>query len=59
VPVLLEADDGDGCRCGFTGNYVRVTVPAADAPGNSLVDVDITGMRDDRCTGHVTEGARG
>lgn len=58
VPVLLEADEEDGCRCGFTGNYVRVTVPAGDAPGNSLVDVAITGMGDDRCTGRVPQGAR-
>jgi threonylcarbamoyladenosine tRNA methylthiotransferase MtaB len=58
VPVLLEADEENGCRCGFTANYVRVTVPAADAPGNSLVDVAITGLGDDRCTGRVREGAR-
>jgi threonylcarbamoyladenosine tRNA methylthiotransferase MtaB len=58
VPVLLEADEEDGCRCGFTGNYVRVTVPAGDAPGNSLVDVAITGLGDDRCTGRVREGER-
>ncbi len=56
VPVLLEADEQDGCRCGFTGNYVRVTVPAGDAPGNSLVEVVITGLRDDRCTGRVSGG---
>jgi threonylcarbamoyladenosine tRNA methylthiotransferase MtaB len=59
VPVLLEADEEDGCRCGFTGNYVRVAVPAGDAPGNSLVDVEITGLRDDRCAGRVLrEGER-
>ncbi len=53
VPVLLEEDDDDGCRCGFTGNYVRVAVSADEAPGNSLVDVSITGLRGDRCTGRV------
>ena len=58
APVLLEADEEDGCRCGFTGNYVRVAVPAGDAPGNSLVEVALTGLRDDRCTGRVREGER-
>jgi threonylcarbamoyladenosine tRNA methylthiotransferase MtaB len=53
VPVLLEEDNEDGGRCGFTGNYVRVTVPAEEAPGNSLVDVSITGLLGDRCTGRV------
>jgi threonylcarbamoyladenosine tRNA methylthiotransferase MtaB len=53
VPVLLEEDNEDGCRCGFTGNYVRVTVPEREAPGNSLVDVSITGLLGDRCTGRV------
>jgi len=53
VPVLLEDDEQDGCRCGFTGNYVRVAVPAGEAPGNSIVDVAITGLDDDRCTGRV------
>jgi threonylcarbamoyladenosine tRNA methylthiotransferase MtaB len=58
APVLLEADEEDGCRCGFTGNYVRVAVPAGDAPGNSLVEVALTGLRDGRCTGRVREGER-
>jgi threonylcarbamoyladenosine tRNA methylthiotransferase MtaB len=53
VPVLLEDDEQDGCRCGFTGNYVRVAVPAGEAPGNSIVEVAITGLDDDRCTGRV------
>ncbi len=58
VPVLLEADEDNGCRCGFTGNYVRVTVPASAAPANAIVDVDITGLGTDRCTGRVREGSR-
>jgi threonylcarbamoyladenosine tRNA methylthiotransferase MtaB len=58
VPVLLEADEEDGCRCGFTGNYVRVAVPAGDAPGNSLVDVVLTGLGEDKCMGRVSEGER-
>jgi len=59
VPVLLEADEENGCRCGFTGNYVRVTVPAGDAPGNSIVNVAISGVDDDMCTGRVREGECG
>jgi threonylcarbamoyladenosine tRNA methylthiotransferase MtaB len=58
LPVLLEADGEDGCRCGFTGNYVRVRVPSGDAPENSLVDVAITGLLHDRCTGRVLRPGR-
>lgn len=57
VPVLLEADVENGCRCGFTGNYVRVEVPAAGLKVNSIVEVAISGVRDDRCTGRVRGGA--
>ena len=59
VPVLLEADAENGCRCGFTANYVRVSVPEGDAPANSIVDVAITGLEDDRCTGRVREREAG
>ncbi|HTY59926.1 MAG TPA: tRNA (N(6)-L-threonylcarbamoyladenosine(37)-C(2))-methylthiotransferase MtaB, partial [Bacteroidota bacterium] len=57
VPVLMEADDEGGCRCGFTGNYVRVAVPASDAAVNELVDVAITGLDGDRCAGNVRGGS--
>ncbi|HTO93569.1 MAG TPA: tRNA (N(6)-L-threonylcarbamoyladenosine(37)-C(2))-methylthiotransferase MtaB [Bacteroidota bacterium] len=57
VPVLLEADEDAGCRCGFTGNYVRVAVGAADAPENAIVDVAIAGTDGERCTGRVAPGS--
>jgi len=56
VPVLLEADEQDGCRCGFTGNYVRVAVPSPGAPANVIADVSITGLDGEMCTGRVCEG---
>ena len=57
VPVLLEADEENGCRCGFTGNYVRVAVGAADAPENAIVDVAIAATDGERCTGRVAPGS--
>lgn len=57
VPVLFEADDEGGCRCGFTDNYVRVEISSEAAPGNSIVDVAITGMTEDRCSGRVLSGS--
>ncbi|HUI08867.1 MAG TPA: tRNA (N(6)-L-threonylcarbamoyladenosine(37)-C(2))-methylthiotransferase MtaB [Bacteroidota bacterium] len=57
VPVLLEADEEDGCRCGFTGNYVRVAVGAEEAPANAIVDVAIDASDGERCTGRVAPGS--
>lgn len=59
LPVLVEAEEGEGCRCGFTGNYVRVALPAESAEGNSIVDVAITGVDGDRCTGVIMGGRSG
>ena len=57
VPVLLEADEEGGCRCGFTGNYVRVAVGASEAPANTIVDVAIARTDGERCAGRVTPGS--
>jgi len=57
VPVLLEADEEGGCRCGFTGNYVRVAVDAGEAPANAIVDVAIAATDGERCTGSVAPGS--
>jgi threonylcarbamoyladenosine tRNA methylthiotransferase MtaB len=53
LTVLFETDEGDGCRCGFTDNYVRVGVPAGEAAGNTIVPVAITGVAGGRCDAHV------
>ena len=57
LPVLFESDDGGGCRCGFTDNYVRVEVPAHAASENTIVGVAITGIIEDRCVGEVRSGS--
>ncbi len=55
LPVLFESDEGDGCRCGFTDNYVRVGVPAGEAAGNTIVPVAITGVTGGRCDARVVQ----
>lgn len=55
LPVLFETDEGDGCRCGLTDNYVRVGIPAGDATGNTIVPVAITGVSAGRCDGRVVK----
>lgn len=53
VPVLAE-DDVDGpMRFGFTGNYVRVGLPAATTSGNAIHQTEILGVENDRCIGRV------
>jgi threonylcarbamoyladenosine tRNA methylthiotransferase MtaB len=55
LPVLFEADEGNGCRYGFTDNYVRVGVPAGETAGNTIVHVAITGVAGGRCHGRVVK----
>jgi threonylcarbamoyladenosine tRNA methylthiotransferase MtaB len=53
LPVLLESDEGNGCRCGYSDTYVRVAVPAESAQANTLVDVLVTGVDSKGCSGRV------
>lgn len=55
LPVLFETDEADGCRCGFTDNYVRVGIPAGEAAGNAIVPVTITGVTGGRCDARVVK----
>lgn len=56
LPILVESEEGEGCRCGYTDNYVRVAVPADTAPANTIVPVVIVGVADGCCTGVVRDG---
>jgi len=58
LPVLLETRNDDGRRSGFTGNYIRVDVPASAGETNTIIDVTITGITGQRCVG-VAAGGRG
>jgi len=53
-PVLLEGDVDQGCRSGYTPEYVRVAV--ADSAGleaGSVVDVELGGFRQGRVEGSL------
>lgn len=50
-PVLTEHAVEDGLRSGFTDNYLRVALPAAVTPANSLLPVRLTSVEEGRCTG--------
>jgi threonylcarbamoyladenosine tRNA methylthiotransferase MtaB len=58
MPVLFEADESDGCRCGFTDNYVRVGIPFRDAAENTIARVEITGVARGRCDARVVGEGR-
>jgi threonylcarbamoyladenosine tRNA methylthiotransferase MtaB len=51
--VLTESTLENGMRSGFTDNYVRVKLPAASAEPNTIVEVEMTGMMNEVCTGKV------
>lgn len=51
VRVLAESTVEDGIRFGFTDAFLRVGVDAQLVEENALVDVRITGVTDDHCTG--------
>ena len=53
MDVLAEGDVEDGVRSGLTDNYVRVVFSADDATENSIVPVEITGVRGEVCVGNV------
>jgi len=54
--AVLAEDDIDGpARHGFTGNYVRVRLPAEKTSGNSFHQVRIVGVEDDLCVGSIEE----
>ncbi len=55
--VLAEEEHQDGLRFGFTGSYARVALPAAETSGNTMVDVEITGMEGEHCVGRPIGGA--
>ncbi len=54
VQVLAEGDVEDDMRVGFTDNYVRVGLPASVHP-NTIVPVEITEVKYDRCVGRIVE----
>jgi threonylcarbamoyladenosine tRNA methylthiotransferase MtaB len=49
--ILVEAEEVEGRRFGYTGNYVRVAIPASLGEENSLLRVRITGVEGDACLG--------
>ncbi len=53
LPVLLESDIDAGLRFGFTGNYVRVAVPAGETEPNAIVEARLDGIHDGFCTAAV------
>ncbi len=53
VPVLLESDTDAGLRFGFTGNYVRVAVPASETEANTIVEARLDAVHDGFCTAAV------
>ena len=54
LSVLVEGDVEGESRFGFTGNYVRVAVPAS-VPPNSILPITITGMKDGDCIGQPAD----
>lgn len=58
-PVLWEAVTPEGAAGfrleGLTGNYLRVTAPAADARWNQINSVRLTGLTADGMTGEIIE----
>ena len=53
VDVLLEHDVQDGCRLGYTDNYVRVAVPLECTEPNTFVRAEIVGAEDELCRGRM------
>ncbi len=54
LPVLFEKSLKNGRRSGTTGNFLRVSVPADQAPPNSIRDTVITGYIDGTALGEVS-----
>jgi threonylcarbamoyladenosine tRNA methylthiotransferase MtaB len=52
---LTETTVEDGVRYGFTDTFLRVGIDAASVPENTLVRVNITEAREERCLGVVEE----
>lgn len=59
VPVLFEGDIADGIRFGFSGNYVRVGMPANNVGENELVRSRIVEPRNDFVLAVRTSGRSG
>ncbi len=55
--VLLESEEDEGLRFGFTGNYCRVGVPSAGTRENQLVDVQIDQVLGGYCVGDMVSEA--
>lgn len=53
VDVLLESDEDDDNRFGFSDNYVRVAVPKEGTEANMLVQVEIVGTGGEMCQGRL------
>ncbi len=56
VSVLMESDVESGLRHGFTGNYIRVALPADRTTANTLVEARLDAIRDGACTGTIVHG---
>lgn len=55
VDVLLEGHTEKGYRFGFSGNYIKIAVPAAETTENTIVNVHLTGSDHEICIGEVLE----
>jgi threonylcarbamoyladenosine tRNA methylthiotransferase MtaB len=52
--VLMESEIEGETRLGFTGNYVRVGLPANKTNHNTVVPVDILGVQNGVCVGRIS-----
>ena len=58
LEVLAESTVHDGVRSGFTGSFLRVGFPADAVQENQLVQIRVTGITGDHCTGIVAGEGR-
>lgn len=54
--ILVERDMHGSDRLGFTGNYIRTAVSADAATENTLLQVEIRGIRGDLCVAQPATG---